>query len=245
MVLDRSTAIERALEQVLDLQPVDPDEAPELAGALRTLTDRGALVPRRDVAARSRRLRSTRVAVVGSLPGLDVWGLLSASEVRRTDSPEDADVVLVLCTGELDREVLDLLIRRGTSHLVVRLVDGGAILGPFTVPGVTACLRCIDAHDGLRDPDHVAVTARYVRASARTRPDGVADVAEPALATLAAAWAVRDVVTYAEGREPSTWSRTIHFTAEPTYRTEQSWLRHPQCGCTWSAEAPDSGTMEA
>ena len=99
-------------------------------------------------------------------------------------------------------------------------------------PGVTACLRCIDAHQSVRDPDHVAVTARYVRATARVRPDGVPDI-DPALAALALAWAARDVVAHLDGREPSTWSRTLVLSAEPARRDEHEWRRHPQCGCCW------------
>ena len=102
----------------------------------------------------------------------------------------------MLSTGEPDRDLLDPLVRAGTHHLVVRLVDGGAVLGPFVSPGVTACLRCTDAHRTVEDPDHVPVTARYVRASRRTRRDGVPDVADPALALAALAWAVRDVAAH-------------------------------------------------
>ena len=91
------------------------------------------------------------------------------------------------------------------------MVDGGAVLGPFVVPGVTACLRCVDAHQSLLDPDHVAVTSRYLRATAVPRDDGVPDVADVALLALALTWAARDVVAHLAGREPATFSRTIRF----------------------------------
>jgi bacteriocin biosynthesis cyclodehydratase domain-containing protein len=129
-------------------------------------------------------------------------------------------------------------------HLVVRLVDGGALLGPFVVPGETACLRCIDAHESVRDPDHVAVTTRYAQASGSPRGDGVPDL-DPALASIALAWAVRDVTAHLDGHEPSTWSRTLHLRPDPTRREEQAWPRHPHCGCSWAADDPASGTMEA
>jgi hypothetical protein len=104
-------------------------------------------------------------------------------------------------------------------------------------------VRCIDAHLCIQDPDHVAVTSRYVRASARPRADGVPDIADPALAVVAVAWAARDIAAHLEGRTPSTWSRTFLLGREPTSRTEQDWSRHPQCGCCWSALGPWSGTM--
>ncbi len=34
----------------------------------------------------------------------------------------------------------------GLPHLMVRLTEGDAVVGPFVVPGRTACLRCLDAH---------------------------------------------------------------------------------------------------
>jgi len=188
-----------------------------------------------------------RVAVLGRLevPGLpDLAELLRAAGVAITSSTVRAETVLVLSVGELARDRLDPLIRSRTTHLVVRLVDGGAVLGPFVVPGVTACLRCVDAHLSVRDPDHVAVTARYVRATARARPDGIPDL-EPALTSVALAWAVRDVVAHLAGVEPSTWSRTVHLGAAPTSHTERTWLRHPRCGCCWPDDAlsPQSGPL--
>jgi len=156
-----------------------------------------------------------------------------------------ADAALVVSHGELDRDRLDPLVRRGTPHVVVRLVDGTALVGPFVVPGVTACLRCIDAHQGIYDPDHVAVTHRYVRATARPRSDGVSDVRDPLLPAVAVAWAVRDVVAHLEGRRPATWSRTLVFDDDPTVRREEDWSRHPECGCCWAAHDPLSGTMGA
>jgi bacteriocin biosynthesis cyclodehydratase domain-containing protein len=141
--------------------------------------------------------------------------------------------VMALGVGELQRERLDPLLRRRTSHVAVRLVDGGAVIGPFVVPGKTACVRCIDAHQSLVDPDHVAVTTRYVAATARPRPDGTPDIVDPALATIALAWAVRDVVAYLDDARPSTWSRTLLLNPDPTQSREDTWLRHPMCACSF------------
>ncbi len=124
-------------------------------------------------------------------------------------------------------------------------MDGAALVGPFVVPGVTACLRCIDAHRTIHDPDHVVVTSRYVRAGSRARPDGAPDVSDPLLAAVAVAWAVRDVVAHLDGRRPSTWSRTLLLDVEPSRSEEEDWSRHPQCGCSWPAPDQLSGTMGA
>jgi bacteriocin biosynthesis cyclodehydratase domain-containing protein len=247
VVLPRTAAAERTLEALLARRPLDPDE--QTAAVLDRLERHDCLTGRDEAVRRGQRRRDQRVAVVGALPGLDATDLLASVGVTAVavahgaTAPAETEVVLVLSTGELARDLLDPLIRRGASHLVVRLVDGAALIGPFVVPGVTACLRCIDAHLSLRDPDHVAITSRYVRATAGARPDGVPDVADPVLGPVAVAWAVRDVVAHLEGRRPSTWSRTLFLEDEPARRTEQDWSRHPTCGCCWSAHAPLSGTM--
>lgn len=240
VLLPRTASVEQTLGLLLEHGPFDEDLA-DLT-VLERLDQHGCLAwDRPSVTA------CASVAVLGKLPlpGLpDAHELLGAAGVVVTPSPIDAEVVLVLGSGELDRDRLDPLVRSRTSHLVVRLVDGGAVLGPFVVPGTTACLRCIDAHHSATDPDHVAVTTRYVRATARARPDGTPDL-EPTLASLALLWAVRDVAAHLRGQEASTWSRTLHLGPEPASRTERSWLRHPQCGCSWPSDvtfAENAGT---
>jgi len=234
VLLQRTDTVERTLAALVGGVPVTAD--PDNASVLERLERNGCVVwdptPRRG---------RPSVVVLGRLEvdGVpDPAGVLRAAGVAVAPSVDHADVVLVLSAGELDRDRLDLLIRRRATHLVVRLVDGGAVIGPFVAPGVTACLRCVDAHLSVRDPDHVVVTARYVRATSRSRPDGTPDL-EPALTSVALAWALRDVVAHLTGSEPSTWSRTVHLGRNPLEQTQQSWLRHPQCGCCWPVE-PES-----
>jgi bacteriocin biosynthesis cyclodehydratase domain-containing protein len=239
VLLLRTESVERTLALLLERAPLDLD--PATSWVLDRLEQRGCLVWRD----RDRRTIGS-VAVLGALdrPGLpDLGELLGAMRVGLTPQWSDADVVVVLSCGELSRDRLDPLLRRRASHVVVRLVDGGAVVGPFVVPGATACVRCIDAHLSVRDPDHVAVTTRYVRATARPRPDGVPDLVDPALATVALGVAARDVVAHLEGHEPATWSRTIVLGAHPAEHSEQAWLRHPRCGCNWAADGLSSGTM--
>lgn len=235
VLLPRTASVEQTLGLLTGHGPLDEDHA-DLA-VLDRLDQHGCLTrdsPSGDAAA--------SVAVLGELrfSGIpDAHELLGAAGLVVAPSPTHAGVVLVLSPGELDRGRIDPLVRSRTSHLVVRLVDGGAVLGPFVVPGTTACLRCIDAHRTVRDPDHVAVTTRYVRATARARPDGP-DL-EPTLTSLALLWAVRDIAAHLRGQQPSTWSRTLHLGPEPASRTESTWARHPQCGCSWPVELTSSG----
>ncbi|MET0838648.1 MAG: TOMM precursor leader peptide-binding protein [Marmoricola sp.] len=238
VVLPRTPVVEGTLATLLDHGPADPDPAGD--EALDLLQRHGCLVSEDDHARRERRGRS-RVALLGDVA--EARELLSAAAVTVVGAGVDAEVALLVTHGEVDRTLLDPLIRRGTSHVVVRLVDGAALVGPFVSPGRTACLRCIDAQLSIGDPDHVAVTSRYVRATSHPREDGATDNSDPVLATLALAWAVRDVVAHLDGRRPALWSRTLFLDPDPARGGVQDWSRHPECGCCWSAHAPLSGTM--
>ena len=230
VLLPRVREVERLLEDLDQGRPLDPEPGPDARRALLDLGRRGCLLPV------EKQPGASRVEVDGVFPHLDVHPLLRAAGLRPVSPGHGADVVLVVSSGELARERLDHLVRRSASHLVVRLVDGGAVLGPFVVPGRTACLRCLDAHLSVGDPEHVAVTTRYLRARRPEHHDA-------ALTTLVAGWAVRDLAAYTAGREPSTWSRTWRLGAEPTQMSEERWLRHPGCGCSWNAGPPACGTM--
>ena len=147
--------------------------------------------------------------------------------------PEEPTLGVLVAVGEPPREMLDAWLRESTPHLVVRLSEGHATLGPFVLPGRTACLRCVDAH--LTDVDRAwpLLVAQQATASALGRLDAVPEPCDPTLATLVAAWAARDVVTHLEGGSPSTASGTLRLSPDLTSLETQTWTRHPGCGCTW------------
>ncbi|MEO6512235.1 MAG: hypothetical protein ABIO16_14650, partial [Nocardioides sp.] len=55
---------------------------------------------------------------------------------------------------------------------------------------------------------------------------------DPLLAHAAAALAVRDLTSYAEGDRPATWSATVTLTPDLAL-PQRHWARHPHCGCSW------------
>ncbi|HET6624765.1 MAG TPA: TOMM precursor leader peptide-binding protein [Nocardioidaceae bacterium] len=201
------------------------------------------------VAARS----GIRLAVVGfgnaAGAGLaEELRTLSRDAGLRVTTATAPDVVAVVGVGEPTREIVDGWMRAGTPHLPVRLVEGSATVGPFVVPGSTACLRCLDAHHTDVDPSWPLLVMQYAAASARPRADGVPEPVDGLLATIALAWAARDLVSYVEGRRPSTWSATIRFDPHLSAVETRTWLRHPDCGCSWAETRPalaGSATMEA
>ena len=140
---------------------------------------------------------------------------------------------VLLGVGEPDRELVDAWTRTGTPYLVLRLTEGRAVVGPFVVPGRTACLRCIDAHHTDADPAWPLLVRQYAAACRRDRADGAPEPLDPLLARLAVAWAARDLTAYVDGGRPSTWSTTVTLDARPDRLETQAWLRHPGCGCSW------------
>ena len=139
------------------------------------------------------------------------------------------DRVVVHLVVNPDEGLLDDLMRASEPHLVVTTVAGRITLGPFVSPGRTACSRCVTAHRCDRDPGHATV-----REQQRGGPVDVVP-ADPLLVQLAAAWAVRDLVSYVEVDLPATWSATI--AVDPGLALQrQRRLRHPGCGCSWGDE---------
>lgn len=219
---------------VTETTPVSPRLAPLLeSGALTAgpvpqdpLSRQLAREHPTDWVERLRRRHACGVAVIGHVAGAapEPQALLERSGlVGPTTS------ALVLCDGSPEPAVLDALLRTATPHLLLRTLDGEVRLGPFVVPGLTACAACLEFHAGDLDPAHVDVQRRYREALGADRDPVDTD---PAMLALAIGWAVGDLVAHADGERPSTWSTT--FTLSPGRTPEPtSWLRHPECGCHW------------
>ncbi len=160
--------------------------------------------------------------------GLAEAGLAEAGEAA-------ADAALLVTRGEPDRSRLDALTHRGTPHLLVRVRADRVALGPFVVPGRTACLRCEDAHHTDSDPRWPLLLAQLSDAGPRD-----AETVEPVLLTWAGAWAARDLATHAEGGRPATWSARVCVDADLTLHRD-ALLRHPHCGCAWGEMLEEAG----
>ena len=147
-------------------------------------------------------------------------------------------VHVLLGVGEPSRAHTDPLLREAVPHLVVRLSEGAAVIGPFVLPGITPCLRCLDARLSEDDPAWALLVEQYARLTGRgDRADGVPEPVDATLAALAVAWAAREVATYAEGGTPSSLATTVRLTARGSEVETRRWDRHPRCGCTWGAAA--------
>ena len=243
---DRDGYIDPATVELLDTHGLLLDER----DLLPLLREEGTAAPVTAAVARSSgpatsRVRSARrdartcTRTFGHPAGAGLRGqllaLTAAAGIREAGARRTAgvDCGILLGVGEPDRDLVDPWTRGGTPYLLVRLTEGRAVVGPFVLPGTTACLRCVDAHCTDADPAWPLLVQQYASLSARDRADGAPEPVDPLLAALALAWAARDVASYLEGGRPSTWSATVTLHPGLASLETQEWLRHPGCGCSW------------
>jgi hypothetical protein len=138
-----------------------------------------------------------------------------------------APLRLVATVGEPRRSVSDALVRDDVAHVWLAVLPGSVRVGPFVEPGRTACLRCLDAHLGDRDPRRATVLHQLEELC----PAPVVEP-DPCLVEIGIAWAVRDVVRRLDGRPSTLRSATVTVT-EDLGVSRRDWLRHPHCGCAW------------
>lgn len=213
----------------------DTAEVRRLLEALATgLTHRPVSLPaRRTLAVLADAGLLEPAAPAGPLPvAIDAPPLLTAALTPLLGSAglthdAAAEVVLVAAETPVPRDRGDPLVRSGRAHLVVEGAPDGWTVGPFVVPGVTACLRCVDAHLGEADPRRGVVLEQLARLPGSTDPLGRAQ---------ALAWAVADLRSWLGGTAPGTWSASYTLGGGAPRRRE--WLRHPHCGCAWDVASP-------
>lgn len=155
--------------------------------------------------------------------------------------PERPTVALVLTDrAEVDRSLPDLLVRRDVPHLVARVRESVGLLGPFVIPGTTACLRCHDLYRADRDASWPHVLAQILAGRDRASCDVT-------LATLLAALATLHTLAYLDGQAPPSLNGTLEVRPPGGAPRRRSWTPHPRCGCQWDhlPQAPSLAPVTA
>lgn len=183
-----------------------------------------------------------RLEVYGGEPGALVAHRLAALLAEAgvplaPEPPGPSGLGVLVGVGQPTRTRLDPWVRDGVAHLVVRVDEGVGTVGPFVCPGRTACLRCLDAHQGERDPRWPLLVEQHARWAGLDRADGVPEPVDPSVVALVAAWAARDLLAWRAGSLPSTWSATLRVAPDAAAPTSRAWTRHPGCGCGWDLSA--------
>lgn len=159
-----------------------------------------------------------REAVVGEVLRRCADGVRVAAP-RRGSPP---DVVVLVEPGAADPERQRALMADDVPHLSVVVREASVLVGPFVVPGRTACLRCADLHRVGHDPRWPALVAQLV-----DRPV----TAETTLAVAAAGIAAAQVTAYLDGRPVAVAEASLELRLPDLMPRRTTWPPHPRCGC--------------
>lgn len=127
----------------------------------------------------------------------------------------------------------DDLVAAGTPHLLVSMVDGTAAVGPFVLPGRTACGSCVDQALADRDPVWPLLVDQ-LRPVPPSDHDTRAELPHPrsrVLEAAAASWVVRDVLAHLASDPVLTYDASLRLGDDLVDQTLHRWQPHPGCGC--------------
>jgi hypothetical protein len=193
-----------------------PDLEIDVADALAPLIEAGAVVDQPEP-----RRPALRVEIAHDGPSArlarSVGRLLRSLGVS---VGADADVLVVLSSGEPDRTALADVVRCGVSHLVVVQDVDAVRIGPMVVPGRTPCVGCADLHRCAWDPGWSALLPQFGRAIRSGVPRLALHTAAAEIAAACAAFAEKPLADVIEVGP----DRTVRTVAVPAF--------HPRCSCS-------------
>lgn len=227
--LPDTSAVARTLAQLRVGRPtslLDASEDGLVAGVVSALGRAGLLVDVEDQVLLSQARASTRVRLV-SAPAwreaaeaaLTTGGLTITGEGSRA-----GDLTWVVSAGPPDWELHDTLLAGDEPVLFTTVHPSRVVVGPFVLPGSTACLRCMDAHAARRGPGPSG------------RRWGHPDDLPPLVLHRSLLVASAELCAWAEGRQPATWSATLSVDEHPVPQ-QRAWPQHPHCGCAWNGSS--------
>lgn len=217
------------VDQAQTVMPVDGPSSSEWA-ALSLLCS-----PVSATAGAATRRRRLRVAVRGHGHVAEaVRRSLDASQLTVVGTR--ADLVIIAADHEPRRELSDSAIRADRPHVWAYVRETCGVLGPFVLPGSTACLRCIDRAKTQLDRIWSTLVESATRPSRSTSP------CDPALAGLVGAWAAHEVALWAAGLTPLTLGSTLEVPQTADAPVRRRYEANPECGCSWP---PGQATMGA
>ncbi|MBX6386037.1 MAG: ThiF family adenylyltransferase [Microbispora sp.] len=152
-------------------------------------------------------------------PAVNAWPGRAASRLSDGVRP---DLVILAPSGPLDAALVHEIGAANVPHLLVCAFEGHGSVGPFVLPGLTPCLRCLDLTRRDRDPSWPLVSALL---GGYPAGEIACDVV---LSCLVAAQAAGQALAYLdEGRVPDGL-----LEVSPGWRWRHRRLdAHDRCGC--------------
>ncbi|MEO8329030.1 MAG: ThiF family adenylyltransferase [Candidatus Nanopelagicales bacterium] len=148
--------------------------------------------------------------------------------VARTNAPS----ALTIVTDVSDTRALSgQLFATATPHLMVSCSEAIGRIGPFVLPGQSACMRCIDLARGDNDAGWPKVAVQVQNRAGDRACDSNLAISTAALAAV-------HVTSWLAGGKPSSVNGIVELhlpDGEATCRTARF---HPACGCQWPNPIP-------
>lgn len=135
------------------------------------------------------------------------------------------DAVVLVDQDVPDPRLVHDLLTSGAPHLSVRVRDATVVVGPFVLPGLTSCLRCIEVTRAERDADWPRLAAQLVGRPAPAR-------ASDRLLATSLTINQLDIAFRADpGAPPPSLSATLEFDPHTGTVTRVPWPRRLRCDC--------------
>lgn len=180
--------------------------------------------------------RQVRVWVTGSgRISAMVRSLVAAEQVTVTDTPARSTLVVVAADMEPPRAAVDETMRLGVPFLCVGVRELVGLVGPFVVPGRTACLRCVDLSRSQVDPCWTTLVDSAQTTPAKTHS------CPPSLVAMTAGYAAQEVVLWASGALPVCCDNVVEIPHGLGTVQTVGFQQHPHCGCGWGTEHETMG----
>ena len=129
-------------------------------------------------------------------------------------------IIVAPATTTVDPAINYLVTQSQTPHLLCLPAPGGASVGPFIFPGITACLGCCDELRQSNDPSWAWQTLKLAATSVTT---------SLANAYWAAGLAMSQLSAFQRGELPATAQETWQLRNGICY--QYLWQPHPECPC--------------
>ncbi|MDO4665194.1 MAG: hypothetical protein Q4A71_03160 [Actinomycetaceae bacterium] len=177
----------------------------------------------RTVPVDARPVRPADVGPVYSVAELGQSRQLVAGSHLAGRSRKKTDLVVLVDSPANDPATCLSLVSEDIPHLLVTVTDTTVDVGPFVIPGRTACYRCVN----LR---RTALNSYWPDALAHLLY-GRENQVESILLQNAAAFVARQVSDWSAGKPPETANSVWSLSAQSSVPTMQRFGLYPGCGC--------------
>jgi bacteriocin biosynthesis cyclodehydratase domain-containing protein len=127
------------------------------------------------------------------------------------------------------------LMRSGTPHLYAGVLETLGSVGPFVLPGISACGHCLSLARTDEDPAWPVLLAQHCSGRSAAVPP-----CDTALATTLAGMAALHSLIYLDGGSPPSLGAWAEISMTDGSVRRRRLAPHPDCGCCWAAEPAEA-----